>query len=44
MVYYENEMNQKAIQYIKKKIEDGHYKEREKLPSEYELARELHPY
>lgn len=41
MVYYENEMNQKAIQFIKQKIEDGHYKEREKLPSEYELAREL---
>ncbi|SHN16917.1 GntR family transcriptional regulator [Gracilibacillus kekensis] len=30
-----------AVQYIKKLIEEGHYKEKEKLPTEYELAKNL---
>ncbi len=30
-----------AVQYIKKLIEDGQYKEKEKLPSEYELAKDI---
>ncbi|GAA0298335.1 GntR family transcriptional regulator [Gracilibacillus halotolerans] len=40
MVYFDN-LNQKAIQFLKKRIEEGHYKERERLPSDYELSREL---
>ncbi len=30
-----------AVHYIKNLIEDGHYKEKEKLPTEYELAKSL---
>lgn len=40
MVYFDN-VNQEAIHYLKKRIEDGQYKERERLPSEYVLSREL---
>ncbi|WP_058307756.1 GntR family transcriptional regulator [Gracilibacillus massiliensis] len=30
-----------VVQYIKKLIEEGHFKEKDKLPTEYELAKEL---